>query len=168
MTKKVERVLGGDITTTSFEELQSKFDKLNKEISEKKYGLKLEKEQIEYLTLVFLPNLEWENRGAFDVYEMVEMVSSLDSNMEVACTRESVRALFHFVLVSKSKGVDYLHIVKNTLVALSEVVQQINNDDQLLQDAGFELHAAEQGIVPEAAVNGIENVEIENTLKSVH
>ena len=165
--KTVERVLGGDISTTTLNKLESKFETLTAEMADKKYGLELDKEQIEYLTMVFLPNLECENRGAFDISEMLEMINSLISDTKVACSKESIRALFHFLLHTKTTGIDHVYVIKNTLIRLSEVVTEINNDDQLLRDAAFELQAAQQGITPENMAQGLDEVELATNLKQV-
>jgi len=170
MTKTAERVLGGDINDTPIETLGAKFEELSKTLAEKKYGVKMSTDGIAYLTLELLPKFSWDNRGAFDIIEMIELVNRLDSETEVPASKEAIRALFHFVLAGKSVGVDHVHTIKNVLLALSEVVAVTNADDQMLQDAGFELQAAEQGITPEKAVEGMQESQVAtegNTLQPV-
>lgn len=160
MTKTVERALGGDINDTSLEVLGTKFDELTETLATKKYGIQLEKDQIEYLTMSFLRDIEFPNRAVFDISEVLDVVNSLDSETKVPATKESIRALFHFLLETKTTGVDNVHVIKSTLYAISEVVTEINADDQLLQDAGFELEAAKQGISPEKAVENMNEAQL--------
>ena len=151
--KKVERVLGGDIETTTFEELGKKFEAVQKEFDEKTYGISFTQDSIALLTMEILPKVEWTGQQAWDIAETQKLVSELKPGVVINAKKESIRALFQFVATNKYVGVDHVYQVSQLLTTLAEVIQnQIGKDEQVLRDAGFELQAAEMGITPETAM----------------
>tara|TARA_Y100001937_G_C7126638_1_gene335242 strand:+ start:1423 stop:1956 length:534 start_codon:yes stop_codon:yes gene_type:complete len=151
--KKVERVLGGDIETSTFEELGKKFEKIQKEFDDKTYGISFTQDSIALLTMEILPKVEWTGQQAWDVAETQKLVSELKPDVVINTKKESIRALFQFVATNKYVGVDHVYQVSQLLTTLAEVIQnQIGKDEQVLRDAGFELQAAEMGITPETAM----------------
>ena len=148
------RVLGGDITNTSLEELGKAFDKFVSELNEKKYPVNLNSDEIEWINMNFIQSLKWKGQNVFDIVALTEGVSSLISDTDVNLEREKIKAIFHFIANGEYEGVSEIHIIKDVLTKLSKTVQLIGTDEQELRDASFEYQAAEQGIVPEQMVNG--------------
>jgi len=154
VSNKVERVLGGDIETTTYAELSERFDLVKEEYSNKTYGISLSQESIALLITEILPNVEWVGQQAWDILEAQRVISDLKPNKVSYISRESVRAIFQFLATNKYKGVDHVLQVSVLLTTLAELIQkQIAKDEQTIRDAGFELQAAEMGITPEAAVS---------------
>jgi len=152
-TKKVQRVLGADIETATYEQLSETFDKVRSEFESKKYELSLSQESISLLLMDILPNVEWVGQQAWDIAEAQKTVTDLKPDKVLPVTKESVRALFQFVATNKYKGTDNVYQVSKLLTTLAEIIQnQIGVDEQVFRDAGFELQAAEMGITPERAM----------------
>jgi hypothetical protein len=151
--QKVERVLGADIETATLEELNAKFDEVQKELEEKKYDVTLSSDCLDLINIKILPKVEWVGQQAWDMSESVKIISELKADTTSACTQASIRALFQFVVGHKFVGTEDINEVKDILIGLGTIIQQeIEVDLQLLRDAGFELQAAEQGITPEVAI----------------
>lgn len=150
MTKKLGRVLGGDIETNTYEELGEAFQKLMDEQKEKKYGVKLSTDAIQWITLNFLPTLKWRGQNVYDIVALNEGINSLVANETVMLTREEIKSIFHFIANGEYEGANEVYIIKEVLTDLSNVVREIGEDEQLVRDAGFELQAAEQGVTPES------------------
>ena len=151
--EKVQRVLGGDIESSTFEELGETFEAIQKEYSEKTYELSLTQGSIALLTMEILPKVEWVGQQAWDISAAQKLVSELKPDVAANVTKESIRALFQFVATNKYVGVDQVSQVSDLLTSLAEIIQnQIGKDEQTLRDAGFELQAAEMGITPEVAM----------------
>lgn len=151
--EKVQRVLGGDIESSTFEELGETFEAIQKEYSEKTYELSLTQGSIALLTMEILPKVEWVGQQAWDISAAQKLVSELKPGVAANVTKESIRALFQFVATNKYVGVDQVSQVSDLLTSLAEIIQnQIGKDEQTLRDAGFELQAAEMGITPETAM----------------
>jgi hypothetical protein len=151
--EKVQRVLGSDIESSTFEELGKSFEAIQKEYSEKTYELSLSQGSIALLTMEILPKVEWVGQQAWDISAAQKLVSELKPEVIANVAKESIRALFQFVATNKYVGVDQVSQVSDLLTSLAEIIQnQIGKDEQLLRDAGFELQAAEMGITPEVAM----------------
>jgi|SaaInlV_125m_DNA_1040241.scaffolds.fasta_scaffold00029_13 hypothetical protein len=151
--EKVQRVLGSDIESSTFEELGKSFEAIQKEYSEKTYELSLSQGSIALLTMEILPKVEWVGQQAWDISAAQKLVSELKPESIANVTKESIRALFQFVATNKYVGVDQVSQVSELLTSLAEIIQnQIGKDEQTLRDAGFELQAAEMGITPEVAM----------------
>jgi hypothetical protein len=164
--EQVERVLGADIESATFEELSEKFDELQKELDEKTYSFSLSQDSIALLLQEILPNVEWIGQQAWDISEAQKLVTELKPDEVKESSKESIRALFQFVASNKYKGTDNVHTVKTLLTTLAEVIQQqIGKDEQILRDAGFELQAAEQGILPETAMQNVMKAKTESDEK---
>lgn len=149
---KVQRVLGGDIETMSYEELSEKFEELKETISKKTYKVALSQESISLLLMEILPKVEWVGQQAWDIMETQKMIAELKPDEVAEVPKESIRAMFQFVASNKYVGVDHVSQVASLLATLAEVIQtQIAVDEQLLRDGGFELQAAEMEITPETA-----------------
>ena len=160
---KVERVLGGDIETNTYEELDAKFQEVQKTLSEKKYSISLSQESISLLLLEILPNVKWVGQQAWDIKEAQKVIVDLKPDVVSQVPKEALRAMFQFVATNEFSGVDHVSQVASLLTVLAEVIhQQIGADEQLLRDAGFELQAAEMGITPEAAVQQAMAAQIES------
>jgi len=151
--EKVQRVLGSDIETSTFEELGEMFEAIQKDLTEKTYELSLSQSSIALLTMEILPKVEWVGQQAWDIAESQKLVSELKPDVVAKVSKESIRALFQFVATNKYVGVDQVSQVSELLTSLAEIIQhQIGQDEQVLRDAGFELQAAEMGITPEVAM----------------
>jgi len=151
--EKVQRVLGADIETSTFEKLGETFEAIQKEYDEKTYELSLSQGSIALLTMEILPKVEWVGQQAWDISAAQKLVSELKPESVANVTKESIRALFQFVATNKYVGVDQVSQVSDLLTSLAEIIQnQIGKDEQTLRDAGFELQAAEMGITPETAM----------------
>lgn len=153
-TKIIPRVLGGDITNTSFEELEKTFDEFMKNKQETKYPVKLTSDEIGWITMNFIPTLEWKGQNVYDIIAFNEGVNAMISDTEVQLEKEKVKAVFHFIANGTFKGANELYIIRDVLSNLGKVIQMIHKDEQDIRDAGFELNAAEQGILPENLANG--------------
>ena len=154
---KIERALGADIETATLEELQESFDKLKEEIESKTYGVTLPQESIKFLIFEMLPNIEWVGQQAWDIAEMQKaIVDNETPDVENQWAVPSIRATFQFLANNKFTGVDNVKVIQDTLTIFAEVIQnQINRDEQIMRDAGFELQAAEQGILPETHLRAV-------------
>ncbi len=148
---KIKRALGADIETATLEELQISFDELKDDIESKTYGVSLPQESIKFLIFEMLPNIEWVGQQAWDISEMQKsIVENETPGVENQWSKASIRATFQFLANNKFTGVDNVKVIQDTLTIFAEVIQnQVNKDEQVLRDAGFELQAAEQGIMPE-------------------
>lgn len=150
---KVQRVLGGDIETMTLEELSEVFDKLREELDKKTYGISLTQDSIALLLTEILPNVEWVGQQAWDILEAQKVVSELKPDTVYQASKESIRSLFQIVISHKYKGVNNVMQVTSLLTTIAELIQtQIEKDQQVLRDGGFELQAAEMGITPETAM----------------
>jgi len=151
--KKVQRVLGGDIETMKLEELQKEFDKVKEVYSTKTYPLTLSQSAISLLLMEILPNVEWIGQQAWDILEAQKVIVELKPDVEAQITTASVRSMFQFLATNKYKGVDNVMAVSDLLTLLATIIQgPIQEDEQVFRDAGFELQAAELGILPEKAM----------------
>tara|TARA_R110000796_G_scaffold159388_6_gene276225 strand:- start:1900 stop:2442 length:543 start_codon:yes stop_codon:yes gene_type:complete len=151
--EKVQRVLGADIESATYVELSERFDAFVKELEEKTYGLSVTQESIALLTMKLLPSIEWKGQQAWDIIAVQKVIVDLKPNVVAQVSREAVRSLFQVVATNQYTGVDDVNQVSVLLTSLAEVIQeQIAVDENTLRDAGFELAAAEQGILPETAM----------------
>lgn len=151
--EKIERVLGSDIESSTYEELAEKFDEVKETLENKKYPISLSQESIMLLTTVLLPKVEWVGQQAWDIMETQKLITTLRPDKVSEVSKESIRAMFQLVATNKYIGVDYVSQVSELLTSLAEIIQkEIGIDEQILRDAGFELQAAEMGITPETAV----------------
>jgi hypothetical protein len=151
-TEQPKRILGGDILTWDYEQLADAFDELRKKLSKKKYPVKVSQETIAFLHDEIIQNVVWTGQQAWDIKEAVELIGELVPDKTVKASKESIRSLFQIIINHKYTGVKYMHIVAETCNKLVTAIQLMNQDDQDLRDAGFELQAAEQGITPESAM----------------
>lgn len=152
-----QRVLGGDITNNTLEQLGEAFDKFVADMNEKKYPVNLNSDEIDWINMNFLQTVKWKGQNVFDIVALTEGVTCLISDTDVLMEREKVKAVFHFVANGEYQGVSELHIIKEVLTKLSKTIQLIGVDEQEMRDASFEYQAAEQGIVPEQMANGQAN-----------
>jgi hypothetical protein len=150
---KVQRVLGGDIETKTLDELKEAFDAVSEDYAAKTYPLSLSQSAISLLLLEILPNVEWVGQQAWDILEAQKVISELKPDVETQISTASVRSIFQFLATNKYKGVDNVMAVSDLLTVLATIIQgPIAADEQIFRDAGFEMQAAELGILPEKAM----------------
>jgi hypothetical protein len=159
---KTLRVLGGDITNSSIEELTKAFDKLTEDLAVKQYTATFKKEHADFFIQDFLPNIKFQGRQAFDVAEINELFGGIGENGAVTSKKEIIIAVFNYLLMHEMTGVSKIHVMKEVLLVLSSTIEVINADNQLLQDAGFELVAAQNGITPEEHRNQAQKMDVLN------
>ena len=129
--QKVERVLGADIETATYEELSEKFEAVQKEFEAKTYGVSFTQDSIALLTMEILPKVEWVGQQAWDIAESQKLVSELKPDVVINVKKEAIRALFQFVATNKYVGVDHVYQVSQLLTTLAEIIQnQIGKDEQ--------------------------------------
>ena len=167
---KVERILGADIESKEFigkdrqeiyAEMSSRFDAFSKGIEEKLYEVTVSKEQLDFLVLEILPNVEWVGQQAWDIKESRNVIVSLLPYEAKLVKRESIRAIFQFLATQKYTGTDKVDAVSDLLELFATVIQtKIASDEQLMRDAGLELQAVELGITPEQAVSDAMSSEV--------
>ena len=149
---KVARVLGGDIEDTEFEVLGKRFEELSAELSTKEYQIELSQDEIKFLTMDLLPSVKWQGQQAWDIAESQKVIAEAKPGVN-GLTKVVVRSTFQMIATHTFEGVDNVFVVKELLSKIATVIQkEVAKDDQTLQDAGFELQAAEQGILPETAM----------------
>jgi hypothetical protein len=160
---KRERVLGGDIETTTLEVLRQNFDSKVKELEEKNYGVTMKSDEIEWINLKLISTIKWKGQNVFDIIALSEIVNDLVVDIEVMQPKEKIKALFHFIANYEFTGITEIFVIKSILTNLSKVLGEVGKDEQDLRDAAFELQAAEQGILPETMANAAEG----NSLQKV-
>lgn len=146
---KVVSVLGGDITNKSFDELEEAFDAVNTPLMVKLYSVELSKTQVSFLFENFLQKVEYTGKQSFDVYAINETLANIGESRKITAKKEIIVALFNYLLNYKMVGTNQLILFKNLIVAFSDTILKINEDNKTQQLAGFELEAARLGITVE-------------------
>lgn len=149
MTKDMNGLVLEGFHEKSLAELEKDYAKIIDDYEKQKYGVELNKKEIEFIAIEVLENSKWKGTEVYGINALRKIAVSLTADKIVLCERENVRALFHFLNQYESVGTKFIDIQMDVLEKVSLVIKEINEVENDVRDASFEIHAKRQGIDPE-------------------
>lgn len=133
----------------TLEELEKDYQKILDDYQKQTYGVELNGKEIEFIATQVLENAKWKGTEVYGINAVRKIVVALHADKIVLCERENIRALFHFLNQYESVGTEFIDVQMDVLEKVSLVIKEINEVENDLRDASFEIHAKRQGIDPE-------------------
>lgn len=138
-----------DFHEKTLEELSKDFDALVESYKTQKYGVELNETETIFIGTQVLENSSWKGTEVYGIKALRDISVTLEAGKIVLCEREDVRALFHFLNQYASIGTEFMQVQMDVLEKISLVIKEINEVENDVRDASFELEAKRQGIDPE-------------------
>ena len=149
MTQKKNGLVLENFYEKDLEELGKDYQELIDKYQKEKYGVELKTSEVQFIAVEVLENSSWKGTEVYGIKALRDIVTTLEGDKIVLCDRENVRALFHYLNQYESKGTAFADVQMAVLEKVSLVIKEINEVENDVRDASFEMEAKRQGIDPE-------------------